>query len=169
MKTYMYLAAVCLAAGLFTLPGRANAQEAPQPRAGQDSVVYRSMYWFPRFYHQDSTIKLDEVSLLLEANPEADRLMRQGKSIRVVSSILAAVGGFMLGYNLTNDDAQQQGRNLAIGGAITGGALLINVLALNRIKAAIDRYNAGGPAQATREVSLSWGLHQHSMCLRLTF
>ena len=148
-----------------------TSQDNFNEKTNQDTILYKSIYCSPRFYHQGNQIKLRDVSKILKADSDADRLMKSGKTIMTFGYIMAGTGGFILGYNMNNNDPKLKKQNLTIGGVIVAGAFLVDILATKKIKSAIDLYNSNVKNKTTNDLSLTLGLSQYNngIGLKLTF
>nr|WP_320000058.1 hypothetical protein [uncultured Draconibacterium sp.] len=144
-----------------------NSQNHIDEKTNQDTILYKSIFWSPQFYHQGNQIKLRDVSNILQADSDADRLMKSGKTIMTFGYIMAGTGGFILGYNINNNDPQLKKQNLTIGGVIVAGAFIVDFLATKKIKSAIDLYNSNMKNKTTNDLSLSLGLSQYNNGLGL--
>lgn len=87
-----------------------KSQDNFDKKTNQDTILYKSIYWSPQFNHQGNQIKLRDVSKILTADSDADRLMKSGKTIMTFGYIMAGTGGFILGYNMNNNDPQLKNR-----------------------------------------------------------
>ena len=142
-----------------------------QDNTAQDTISYASIYWSPRYYHHGNQISLRDVSKILKEDPEANRLMKSGKTIRALGYTMAVTGGCVLGYSLNSDNRQLKRQNIAISGAILAGALVVDHLSLRKMKSAIDLYNENEKRKTSNDLTLSIGLseYQNGIGLKITF
>jgi hypothetical protein len=141
----------------------------PLENSPQYPVLYKGMYGNPQFYHIGNRIRFREVCKIISTDAEADGMMKSGRTQRVFGYLMAGTGGYILGYNMHNPDPQLRSRNLVLGGAITGGAILVDLLSKKKIKSAIDLYNTNVKSQIHNDLSLSLGLCESGNGIGLKF
>jgi hypothetical protein len=148
-----------------------NSQNISAEIPPQYPVLYSNIYVSPQFYHLGNQIRFKEVRTIISINSEAHEMIRSGRTQKAFGYIMAGTGGFILGYNRFNPDPHLKKRNLIFGGAIAGGALLVDYLGSKKIKSGLDLYNTNVMSQFHSDLSFSIGLSESSngIGLQLSF
>ena len=108
-------------------------------------ISFKNGFFGWQFKKGEEKLKPGQVAELLTVNPEASALFSSGRSGYTLSSIIGAVGGFMVGYTLGTSLASGEA-NWTVGGIGAGLIVVsipISVNATSNVRKAIVLYNEG--------------------------
>ncbi|MBO4443321.1 MAG: hypothetical protein J5814_00930, partial [Bacteroidaceae bacterium] len=121
---------------------------------------------FGRYYSLDGEVltmhKLADV--LKKGNEKSYRMFLGGYSLYATSFVLAAGGGYFLGYEAVNYVTGKKVHKgvLAYGGVCLAASLGINPLAIKKINKSVQIYNEGllnpAPSPSSDDVAINFGV-----------
>ncbi|WP_228236127.1 hypothetical protein [Allomuricauda sp. M10] len=127
--------------GFFSV-GFAQAQQTSTPPS-KESIEMKLKFLGYRFYQDGERLSWKELVDATERAEEANLLIKKAKTQRLISNLMAGVGGFItgipIGQSIRDDNPNWE---LAyIGGALFIVSLPISLKAFNNVNKGVDTYN----------------------------
>jgi hypothetical protein len=160
MKTVIILSAL-----LLVLHSQSIAQKT------DNSITMKSGFFGWQFYQNDQKLKLPEVAMMMESNPQASTYIKSARTNNTWASIISTIGGFMVGYPI----GQSAGGGNAnwtmagIGGGLIVAAIPISIKANKEAKNAIAAYNQGLKSTSLRKTEFDFGFTDNGIGLTVHF
>lgn len=126
----------CLSLALITTT---NAQINTEP------ITIKKKFSGNEYYQGYNQLTNKQLRNVLSTNQLAERQFRTGKGLSIVSTLMAATGGFLVGWPIGTalSDGDPNWNLAKIGAGIFVAAIPVTIVANNKTKKGISTFNAG--------------------------
>jgi hypothetical protein len=144
---------------------------ASMAQESSNEIIIQKNFFGIKYFQNDRRLTPGEMSKIMEPNAEAYKLVKSGRALGTVSSILSSMGGFLIGYPIgASINGQETNWTMAaVGGGIIVGSIPLQLVSNNKMKKAVATYNKGASSTSFRRTTFSVGATEHGYGLSVQF